>query len=236
MDATTNPADRDPRPPSRWLLLAEVRVVWERLRFLLDRRLPRGLPHGEGRAVMVIPGIGCSDRSTRALRRRLRRLGYHAVGWGQGRNLGMRRAIGEALATRLRELAAAYGPVSLVGWSLGGVFARELARQQPQRVRRVITLGSPISGHPHANSLMPLLRRTQPAMARPVDWAAFAAREQAPPVPCTAIYTRSDGVIAWRGSRELPAAHTENVEVRGSHMGLVCNPQVLAVIAERLAR
>lgn len=231
-----NETDRDPSPPPWWLLLGESRVLAERLRFAVDRRLPEGLPHGEGRAVMIIPGIGCGDGSTRALRRRLRRLGYHAVGWQQGRNLGMRRAIGEALAERIRELAAAYGPVSLIGWSLGGVFARELARAQPQHVRRVITLGSPISGHPHANSLMPLLRRRIPSMAGPIDWTAFQAREQAPPVPCTAIHTRSDGIVHWTATRELPAGNTENVEVRGSHLGLVCNAQVLAIIAERLAR
>jgi pimeloyl-ACP methyl ester carboxylesterase len=216
-------------------LLAESRVAWELPRFLLDRRLPP-LPRGDGHAVMVIPGFGASDLATHALRQRLQRLGYHAVGWKQGRNLGMRRALGEALSKRIALLHEGYGPVSLIGWSLGGVFAREFARARPEQIRRVITLGSPIGGHPEANNMNALFRRMNPKANREIDWAAVSARAVAPPVPCTAVYTRSDGIVSWRCCLELPAANTENVEVRGTHMGLTSNLEVLAVIADRLHR
>lgn len=226
---------RDPSPPSPRLLLGELRALAEWPRGLLH--LPtKGLPRGDGHAVIVLPGFGADDRMTAPLRKALARLGYAAEGWGQGRNLGMRRSIGEALDARIESLSDRLGRVSLVGWSLGGVFARELARGRPASVRRVITLGSPISHHPQANNMERLFRIANPRHSDEVDWKAFARREVAPPVPCTAIYSESDGIVAARCCQELPAPNTENVGVRGSHMALVANPQVLRVVAERLAR
>ena len=134
------------------------------------------------------------------------------------------------------ELHDANGAVTLVGWSLGGVFAREMARHQPQLVRRVITLGSPINGHPDANNMVALFRLANRGKPVKTDLDGFARRIQPPPVPCTAIYTRSDGIVAWRASVEDAALNTENVEVRGSHMGLPFNSAVIRVIVERLAR
>lgn len=225
---------RNPEPPSKRLLLAELRALaeWPRgLVWLPTRRLPRG----DGHAVMVIPGFGASDRATAPLRRALQRLGYDVEGWGQGRNLGMRREIGQALHERIGALHERSGPVSLIGWSLGGVFAREMARSSPERVRRVITLGSPISHHPKANNMERLFQLANPRHSSgEVDWDAFTRREAPPPVACTAIYTDTDGVVAARCCRELPARHTENVRVRGSHIGLPANPAVLEVIATRL--
>jgi pimeloyl-ACP methyl ester carboxylesterase len=125
--------------------------------------------------------------------------------------------------------------VSVIGWSLGGVYARELARHAPQLVRRVITLGSPINGHPHANNADALYQRVN-GVNPPVDWEAFNRRRVPPAVPCTAVYSKTDGIVAWRCSLEDAAPNTENVEVYGSHLGLGVNPQVLRVIAERLAR
>ncbi|MEQ9011936.1 alpha/beta fold hydrolase [Algiphilus sp.] len=226
-------ATRNPAPPSKRLLLAELRALaeWPRAVVWLPTR---HLPRGDGHPVMVLPGFGASDRATAPLRRALRRLDYRVEGWGQGRNLGMRREIGQALSARIEALHDAHGAVSLIGWSLGGVFARELARSQPQRIRRVITLGSPISHHPKANNMERLFQLANPRHNGEVDWDAFTRRETPPPVACTAIYTESDGVVAARCCRELPAPHTENVRVRGSHMGLPANPAVLEVIATRL--
>lgn len=228
-------ADRDATPPSARLLAAESRALLEWRHALLPMPV-RGLPRGDGHAVIVLPGFGASDRYTAPLRKALQRLGYRSEGWRHGTNWGMRRPIGEALSERIEILHEASGPVSLIGWSLGGVFARELARGKPEQVRRVITLGSPISHHPDANNMTKLFRLANPRLPRDVDWARFMEREIAPPVPCTAIYTREDGVVAWRCCRELPSGHTENVEVRGTHTGLPVNPRVLRVIADRLAQ
>ncbi len=223
--------------PTARLLMLETRAVAEvGLAPLRLRRLRAQLPRGDGHAVMVIPGFGAGDAATRPLRRVLTFLGYRCCGWGQGINLGMRAPIKTALGIRLEQLHAHHGPVSLIGWSLGGVFVRELARASPARVRRVFTLGSPINLSPDANNLMALFRLINPGRPARSDHEGFLRRVLPPPVPCTAIYTRSDGIVAWPCCCEPPASHTENVEVRGSHLGLPVNPEVIRTIAERLAR
>ncbi|MGH8481424.1 MAG: esterase/lipase family protein [Nevskiaceae bacterium] len=225
----------DPSPPSALLLLLEGRALAEYGALLLSWPLLGSLPRGDGHTVMVLPGFGASDLSTEPLRRALGRLGYDALGWGLGRNAGMRRSLKDALWARLEALHRERGKVSLIGWSLGGVYAREMARSAPQRVRRVITLGSPINHHPRANNADRMYRWINGGDDR-VDWEGFERRRVPPPVPCTAIYSKSDGIIAWRCSLEDPAPNTENVEVQGSHLGLGVNVQALRVIAERLAR
>ncbi|HUP93229.1 MAG TPA: alpha/beta fold hydrolase [Solimonas sp.] len=222
------------KPPSALLLALELRYGLELGAHLLTLPFMK-LPHGDGHPVMVIPGFGTTDASSFLLRRALKRLGYAAHGWGQGRNLGMNARAREALRARLPELHREHGrKLSLIGWSLGGVFARELARHQPEHVRRVITLGSPINHAPDATNVDALFRRKNPDFKH--DLEAFRRRCTAPGVPCHAIYSRSDGIVAWQTSLENEAPHTENVEVFSSHFGLGVNPLVLRVIAERLAR
>jgi len=222
------------RAPQGHLFALELRVLAELPRFVLATRKLDHLPRGDGHAVMIVPGWGLDDRATLPLRRALSRIGYVATGWDQGRNMGLRTGQAKRLDRRIADLEAAHGgPVSLVGWSLGGVVVRELARREPGRVRRVFTLGSPISGSPEANNvttLLKLLRRSPAA----VDRTAFDARRLSPPVACVAIHSKTDGVVAWQCSLEEPAATTENVEVRGSHGGLICNLEVLAALAARL--
>src|SRR3546814_16403761 len=111
-------------------------------------RLRRELPRGNGQPLIIVPGFGTTDVATAPLRRLLNGLGYASYGWGLGRNLGMRSGVRDALNAQLRAVHAASGPVTLVGWSLGGVFVREMARHQPQCVRRVTTIGSPINREP----------------------------------------------------------------------------------------
>lgn len=223
-------------PPSKRLLLMEGRVFGEYAALVLSWPFIRMLPRGDGHTVMVFPGFAASDLSTRPMRRVLARLGYDVHGWGHGRNLGMPAPVREGLGGRLAELYQRQGrKVSLIGWSLGGVLAREIARHSPGSVRRVITLGSPINGHPHSNNVDALYRWVN-GRAQKVDWEGFQRRRVPPNVPCTAIYSKSDGIVAWHCSREEETPHTENVEVRASHLGLGVNPLVLRAIAERLAR
>jgi pimeloyl-ACP methyl ester carboxylesterase len=171
------------------------------------------LPRGDGHPVLVLPGYGGSDSSTAPLRGVLGGLGYDVAGWGLGRNEGGDRATLLALRDRLLERhGRRSAPLSLVGWSLGGVFARQLARQHPEAVRQVITLGSPF-------------RRLE---------AGHAGDELA--VPSTAVYSRSDPVVAWRDASQSDGPRSESVEVRGSHLGLGHNPAVVIVVADRLAQ
>jgi pimeloyl-ACP methyl ester carboxylesterase len=224
-------------PPSKWLLLLEGRAPSEFLRLLLAWPQLGKLPRGDGHPVMVVPGFGAGDTSTAPLRALLARLGYASYGWEMGRNLGMRASIKDGLRNRLVKLHARHeAKVSLIGWSLGGVFVREMARGQPERVRRVFTLGSPINGHPAANNMMPLFALANRGKPVNLDLEGFRRRIAPPPVPCCAIYTRTDGIVSWPCCLEPEAPNTENVEVRGSHMGLAVNSHVVRALAERLAR
>lgn len=205
-------------------------------------RLPTLLeaPRGDGHTVMVLPGFATSDLMTQALRNYLSWLGYDSEPWRLGYNTGYAK-LGDAQAglfTRLSQLVArSADKVSLIGWSLGGTMARQIAREQPRHVRRVITLGSPFTGNPEAIAI----RRMYEAISgERMDSAQAAARFErdraAPAVPCTAIYSPSDGVTAWQNCVEKASEYTENIEVRGSHLGLTHNPEVLLRVAEILAR
>ncbi len=185
----------------------------------LLRLAPRGEPH----PVLVLPGLMASDLSTRVLRGWLGRLGFPVVGWALGRNRGPSKEIDEELPRLVDRLAGEHGtPVSIVGWSLGGIFARRLARQAPRQVRQVISLGSPFaSTQPWATGGPRPSRR---ALARPL------------PVPSTAVYSRWDGVVDWRACRQQPGPTSENVAVHSSHLGMGHDPAVLWVVADRLAQ
>lgn len=223
-------------PPSKRLLLMEARSLWAFATWRRHLQRLEQLPRGDGHPVLVIPGFGAGDWETTPLRHVLHSLGYKVHGWGRGRNLGTNQLVRERLRTQVQNLHERHGKVSLIGWSLGGVFARELARHQPERVRRVFTLGSPFNVCPDANNLLPLMRLMNFGRTVKLDREGFQRRRAPPPVPCTAIYTKTDGIIAWPCTIEDPAPNTENIEVQGSHMALGANPQVWRLIAERLPR
>jgi pimeloyl-ACP methyl ester carboxylesterase len=226
-------ADRS-RPPSQLLLALEVRGIWELQAFFAAYPLLRRAPRGDGHPVLVLPGLAASDVSTRPLRTYLRAQGYAAHGWKQGANHGPRSGVEAGIDARLAELADRHDrKVSLIGWSLGGVFAREAARRSSGLVRQVITLGSPFASEPKASNACRLYEVL--SGRRVDDWPDREAMKRPPPVPSTAIYTRSDGIVAWQGCREQESATTQNIEVEGSHSGLGYNPTVLYAIADRLA-
>jgi pimeloyl-ACP methyl ester carboxylesterase len=180
-------------------------------------------PRGDGHPVLVLPGLYASDSSTFVLRRYLKALNYQVHPWKLGRNWGPSTEIRKGIRDRFQDLSQRYQRrVSIVGWSLGGIYARELAREHPSLVRQVITLGSPfgagynVEGEPDA---------------------ALAARlRPAPPVPCTAIYSKTDGVVPWEACLEIETPQTDNIEVQASHIGMGINALVLWVIADRLAQ
>ncbi len=198
-----------------------------------------GAPRGDGHTVMTLPGFTAGDQSTLLIRRMLRRLNYDAIPWELGQNTGSVE-LQQQLRVRFEAvLSQSTGSVSLVGQSLGGVFSRILAHEYPDRVRQVITLGSPFasSGPDNVNSLVSRLFQNLSGMNEDEmrdQMLEFPAT--APPVPSTAVYSRSDGVVHWTTCLEYEGEQAENVEVIGSHSGMGFNPMVLGVIADRLAQ
>lgn len=228
-----------PKAPSRLWTLTEGRAVFELGAFYAARRrLLDTLPKGDGHAVIVLPGFLASNRSTAPLRGFLRDLGYAAHGWASGRNLKVDNALIARLEDQLARLSEASARrVSLVGWSLGGTLARELAKRNPARVRSVISLGSPIKDDRRYTNARHLFEWINGEHPEPMRDGKFSSLEEAPPVPTTSIYSRSDGIVHWRGSiQRQTSTPSENIEVRASHLGLGVNPSVMVVIADRLAQ
>jgi pimeloyl-ACP methyl ester carboxylesterase len=220
------------------LWLRESLTGAELLQATLSRRYLAGLPRGDGHGVLVLPGFLAGAASTNFLRAFLRSKGYRVFDWGQGRNLGVRENLAPRLKARLEHITTrTEAPISIIGWSAGGIYAREIARREPEWVRSVITMGSPIRGNVRATTAWPtysLLNRGR----HTEDLAAEAiiARAEPLPVPTTCIYSKYDGIVAWELCTSLPAPTTENVEVISTHLGFGHNRQTLAVIADRLAQ
>lgn len=225
-------------PPPKWLAWVEGhRATAEFSSLALAAPYLGFAPRGDGHPVMVLPGFVTTDASTWMLRRFLTHLGYDVHAWKLGRNVGPKciGARGEILERRLEEIREETGrTASLVGWSLGGIMARELARAEPGSVRQVITLGSPFTGNPHATNVSQLYE--QISGEKVDDLKLMERRGRPPPVPSTAIWSKTDGIVAWRNCIEPASPTTDNVEVRGSHFGLVVNPAVMFAIADRLAQ
>jgi pimeloyl-ACP methyl ester carboxylesterase len=223
-------------PPARHLLWLEGRALLELAGVVPALPILSRAPRGDGHPVLVLPGLGASDFSTRTLRRFLRGRGYSAHGWRLGRNLGPSPERAAAMVARLRELNERHGRrVSLVGWSLGGIYARELARRFPESVRLVITLASPFRDVDAVN-IPRFLRRG--AESRPLpDQGEMRSRLASPlPVPSTAIYSRTDGIVAWQSCREVEGPERESIEVASSHLGIGHHPVAMLTIADRLAQ
>ena len=230
------PARNDGIAPPGWLEMAlEARAPFEFAALIASLPWLPFMARGDGHPVLVFPGMLGTDFSTRALRLVLRALGYDAHGWNQGRNLGPKpQALAESL-TRIRALKRQQGQrVSLIGQSLGGIYARELAKEAPEDVRQVITLGTPFTGGPESSHAWRLFEALNGREHRATE--IRAARRAPPPVPTTSIYSRSDGVVAWRCSIEPQSERTESIEVPASHAGMAVNPIVVRLIAQRLAQ
>lgn len=239
---TATPAEQDAdgfRRPPLALLAAELpragveRAIMASLRPLLDRA-----PHGDGHPVIVLPGYIASDKSTRYLRQFLRSRGYHVHGWRLGSNMGPTDRILTGLEARFAELSERHGQkCSLIGWSLGGIFARQIAVDKPHAVRQVITLGAPFRlTHPTQSYGGLLYQATSFSHSRDVDSVRDLRLPPTPlSVPSTAIYSRSDGAVSGLACQDGQGPDRESIEVVGSHCGLGHNPAVLAVVANRLA-
>jgi pimeloyl-ACP methyl ester carboxylesterase len=225
------------RPPGLGLLLAEMRGIFEFNASLMLSPLLMRAPKGDGHPVLTLPGFLASDLSMVPMRRYLKELGYDAHTWNMGRNTGGVSRMRAALRERLAEIYERCGrKVSIVGWSLGGVYARDLALQAPEMVRYVVTLGSPFANDVRATNATRLYEALsgEGVDDNPEFREALSGDL---PVPATSIYSRADGVVNWHTCLLRPSDTAENIEVRlASHVGIGVNPAALWAVADRLAQ
>jgi pimeloyl-ACP methyl ester carboxylesterase len=235
MASRTHP---DLRPPSLALLAMELRAPFEFGSLMPAWPALQRAPVGDGHTVLVFPGLAASDPSTLPLRGFLNTRGYATQGWSQGFNFGPRAGVLETARRNLEDATAHSGrKVSLIGWSLGGIYAREIAKLMPGHVRSVITLGTPFAGPPRATNAWRLYQLTS-GRSIDEDHEEFELAVP-PPAPTTSVFSRTDGIVAWKASVQ-PAhpghAETENIEVIASHIGLGVNPSAWWAVADRLAQ
>ena len=226
-------------PPSALLYASDpLRAAGGLAALPLSRAVLRNAPHADGRPVLVLPGLLAGDLSTRPLRHLLRRTGSFVHRWHLGRNLGPTPAVEQGLRDLVDRLTQQHGtPLALLGWSLGGIYARSVAAERPDLVSQVITLGTPFAMHD------PRQTRAQRSYDRyahlhvPGRGLPIPDDVRGPlPVPATSIWSRQDGIVSWRASVETPSPTAENIAVRASHLGLGHSPAVLWAVADRLAQ
>jgi pimeloyl-ACP methyl ester carboxylesterase len=223
-------------PPVRWLLTEPARSALGLARAGLAAPWLARAPRGDGHPVLILPGLLAGDASTTLLRGFLLNLGYQPERWGLGRNVGPTAEVVAGLPRALAKLARqAGGPVSVIGWSLGGIYARYLAHRNTELVRQIITLGSPFAMRDPRQSRASWTFERH-AHEHAVHFDIRAAELSAPvPVPATSVYSRRDGIVDWRGCIDPPGPRRQNIEVRCSHLGFGHDAATLWVIADRLA-
>ncbi|MDB5998320.1 MAG: alpha/beta hydrolase [Rhizobacter sp.] len=229
------PSGKTLEAPGLLRMLFETRAPFEVAGLLIAKPWLNRLPAGDGHPVIVYPGLGANDMTTAVLRRFLNRCGYAAYPWCQGLNWGPRPGVLDGCRSRLAQLVRTHGQrASLIGWSLGGLYARELANEQPDNTRCVITLGTPFAGDPQATNAWRLYERASGYSVR--DERPLPHYRETPSCPTTSIYSMSDGFVAWQCSINAQAPRAENIRVPASHLGMGFNPLVLFAVADRLAQ
>jgi pimeloyl-ACP methyl ester carboxylesterase len=205
--------------------------------YLAARPLTPRLPRGDGHPVLVLPGLLADDVSTRALRATLRKLDYRVHGWGLGRNIGPTAMCVKGMRDRIVDLTERYQrPISLIGWSLGGIFARDISRRAPESVRQVITLGSPFRLARHSQSRATRVFERFSHLHIEHRTLPLESNAGPLPVPATSIYSHLDGIVAWQACLDRPGERCENIAVLASHLGLGHHPASIWAIADRLAQ
>ncbi len=223
--------------PGRLATLLELRAPLDWATILL--RAPQLLraPRGDGRPILLLPGYGADEGSMRPLGRYLRFLGYEVYEWGQGRNRGDVDHYVQAVGERVAGLHAELGgkTLTLIGWSLGGVIARETARLHAPYVREVITLGTPIIGGPKYTAVAKRFARASDMDLDKFELEVHERNAAGISQPVTSIYSKLDGVVGWRASVDTYNRQARNIEVLSSHFGIGANGRVWHLIAEILS-
>jgi len=226
--------DVEARRPPAWMLAREGLALAARFYRAFGSLAPRG-PF-DAPPLMVVPGFLATDRTTLGLQRALAGAGYRVAGWGLGLNAGVRADTLERLAARIERFGGGR-KVMLVGWSLGGLFAREVAKARPDLVAAVVTLGSPFSGDPRANNAW----RLYELVARhPVDDPPIrTVLRDKPPVPTLALWSRRDGIVAVASARGAVGECDAERELACTHMGFAVSasayPRIVAAIGDFVA-
>jgi pimeloyl-ACP methyl ester carboxylesterase len=208
----SSPDPADERIPPPWRRFSEAAWLFSRAWHGFGHLGPRGPEEGD--PALVIPGFIANDRTTMELRRALADAGWRTHPWDNGWNMGATADTVDRLRRRLDDISTEER-VLVVGWSLGGVFARELARAHPDRVRAVVTLGSPFSGDPRLNNVW---RLYEWVAGHKVDEPPIPRISDKPPVPSLAIWSRSDGIVSVRAARGLAHESDMTVELSCNHM------------------
>ncbi|MCR9277937.1 MAG: alpha/beta fold hydrolase [Pseudomonadaceae bacterium] len=224
-----------PAPPSRANLFLEARVPLEFGALMLSAPGLLRLPKGDGRAIILLPGYMASPSSMWPLAQFLRHLNYTPLDWGLGTNRGKVDADVQRLSERLPMISAQHGPVTLIGWSLGGVISRETARLNPEMIAEVITMGTPVIGGPKYTTVGEVFARSEGLDLDEFEKEVHARNLLGLRQPLTCIYSRSDGVVSWEAARDIYNDHARNIEVVSSHVGLGFNPSVWRIIGKTLA-
>lgn len=225
------------KKPSFFKALFETRAIAELGLHYATNPLLRYLPKGDGHPVLVLPGLLASDFSTKPLRKFINKKNNYAYPWELGRNLGQLEHL-ERLEDKVKSLKLKHGrKVSLIGWSLGGLFSRALANRMPNDIRQVITLGSPFMGIQGESNADLAYEFASGQKRGEVAKEVIELIETTPKVPFTSVYSKGDGIVCWQHCIDSNERHdVENIEVIGSHLGLGHNPSVLMVVADRLAQ
>jgi pimeloyl-ACP methyl ester carboxylesterase len=224
------------RPPGPGDLLRELRLPIDALRWVPEfvSSRPRRARHPA--TVLLLPGFGTGPRAMHVLEAYLRGCGHRVRDWGLGHNTGDAQRLRIALEPTVRALVERHGePVSLVGWSLGGFIAREYARERPDEVRAVVTLGTPVIGGPRYTATARRYR-AQGHDLDEIERAVMKRYETPLEVPVTAIYSKRDGIVAWQACIDRWSPRVRHVEVEETHLGLVFSPRVRAIVAKSLDR
>ncbi len=223
-------------PPSNIKLFREPLGLLQILRLVFNMADLLQAPRGNGQMIIVVPGFATDDSSTFILRKYLNAVGYKAVGWGLGKNNGdVERILIDFKQAVQNETKRTNSPLILVGWSLGGYIAREIAREIPGMVSKVISFGSPVIGGPKYTAAARQFKK----MGVDLDELEkeIQAREAIPiEVPVTAIYSRSDGIVAWQACIDYNNPRVVHHEVNSTHIGLGFSPDVFKIIASSLAK
>ncbi len=236
IDTMYPPATGPLKPPSKFSTLKELRAPLEWLFAFSNRRKLTHVPKGNQQLVVLVPGYGADEWSMRPLKKFLKSINYRVFDWGHGRNRGHVTHDTHLLAETVRQIRANHDQqkVTLIGWSLGGVLSREVARIHPDRVSEVITMGTPLIGGPKYTVLA-----TKYAKTMDMDLDAYEAEihdinSEGIKQPLTVIYSKSDGIVGWRAMVDQYNKHANNIEVDCSHMGMGVNAEVWQIIAETL--